>query len=136
MDFLIPVATLKDLFDPIVSFIDKIPGLRVILASILIFFLPGFAWSLVFFARNQVNKLERFVLSIRSECLDKIIPLGERHLRKAIKEFMAHYHAERNHQGIDSQIIQPDEYVGVAEGPVKTRSRLGALLNYYYREAA
>jgi len=79
---------------------------------------------------------ERFVLSIKSECLDKIIPLGEKHLRKAIKEFMAHYHAERNHQGIDSQIIQPDEHVGVAEGPIKTRSRLGGLLNYYYRKAA
>jgi len=78
----------------------------------------------------------RFVLSIKGECLDKIIPLGERHLRKAIKEFMAHYHAERNHQGLDSEIISPDEHVGVEEGQIKTRKRLGGLLNYYYREAA
>ena len=42
---------------------------------------------------------ERFVLSIKSECLNKIIPLGETHLRYAIKEYMEHYHAERNHQG-------------------------------------
>ena len=79
---------------------------------------------------------DRFVLSVKSECLDKIIPLGERHLRKAIKEFMTHYHAERNHQGLDSKIIRPDEHLGVAEGPIKTRPRLGGLLNYYYREAA
>jgi putative transposase len=42
---------------------------------------------------------ERFVLSIRSECLDQIIPLGERHLRKVMREYTEHYHAERNHQG-------------------------------------
>ena len=43
---------------------------------------------------------ERFVLSIKSECLNKIIPLGEKHLRLAIKEYMEHYHVERNHQGL------------------------------------
>jgi len=85
---------------------------------------------------NLNSVCERFVLSIKSECLDKIIPLGERHLRKAIKEYMAHYHAERNHQGLDSEIIHPDEHVGVRLGQIKTRSRLGGLLNYYYREAA
>ena len=85
---------------------------------------------------NLNSVYERFVLSMKSECLDKIIPLSERYLRKAIKKFMAHYHAERNHQGLDSVIIQPDEHVGLAHGPIKTRSRLGGLLNYYYREAA
>jgi len=54
---------------------------------------------------------------------------------KAIKEFMAHYHAERNHQGLDSRNIHPHEHVKAAEGPIKTRSRLPGLLNYYYREA-
>jgi len=49
---------------------------------------------------------------------------------------MAHYHSERNHQGLDSVIIHPDEHVGVDGGTIKTRSRLGGLLNYYYREAA
>jgi hypothetical protein len=44
---------------------------------------------------------ERFVLSIKSECLDRIVPLGEGHLRRAIGEYLAHYHGERNHQGLD-----------------------------------
>ena len=79
---------------------------------------------------------ERFVLSIKSECLNKIIPLGEKHLRQAIREFMGHYHAERNHQGFGSRIIRPDETIARSHSVVKTRSRLGGLLNYYYREAA
>jgi putative transposase len=79
---------------------------------------------------------ERFVLSIKSECLNMIIPLGEKHLRRAIREYMEHYHRERNHQGLDSRIISADDNVGRHEGVVKTKSRLGGFLNYYYREAA
>ncbi len=44
---------------------------------------------------------ERFVPSVKSECLAKILPLRERHLRKAVKEYTEHYHLERNHQGLD-----------------------------------
>jgi transposase InsO family protein len=47
---------------------------------------------------------ERFVLSIRSECLDRIVPLGEAHLRRAVSEYVAHYHQERNHQGIENRL--------------------------------
>ena len=79
---------------------------------------------------------ERFVLSIKSECLNKIIPLGEKHLRLTIKEYMEHYHVERNHQGLGSRIIFADENVEKHEGVVKTKSRLGGLLNYYHRAAA
>jgi transposase InsO family protein len=79
---------------------------------------------------------ERFVLSIKSECLSKIIPLGERHLRSAIKEYMKHYHFERNHQGLGSRIIHADKNVGGSEGIIKTRSHLSGFLNYYYRDAA
>ena len=79
---------------------------------------------------------ERFVLSIKSECLNRIIPLGEKHLRNVIKAYMEHYHIERNHQGLGSSIIHPDENVGKSEGGVRTRSRLGGFLNYYYRIAA
>jgi putative transposase len=79
---------------------------------------------------------ERFVLSIKSECLNKIIPLGEKHLRLAIKEYMEHYHRERNHQGLDSRIIYADDGVGRSEGDIKKRSRLGDFLNYYFRDAA
>ena len=78
---------------------------------------------------------ERFVLSIKSECLNKIIPFGEKHLRLAIKEYMEHYRGERNHQGLGSRIIHAEERVGRSEGVVKTRSRLGGFLNYYYRAA-
>ena len=79
---------------------------------------------------------ERFVRSIKSECLAKIIPLGERHLREAVKEYTEHYHLERNHQGINNELITK-----LAGGPdlnaaVKRRERLGGVLNYYYRRAA
>ena len=78
----------------------------------------------------------RFVLAIKSECLKKTIPLGEKHLRLLIQEYMEHYHLERNHQGLGSRIIRADEKVGRSEGAVRTRSRLGGFLNYYYRETA
>jgi putative transposase len=83
---------------------------------------------------------ERFVLSIRSlqcyECLNKIIPLGEKHLRLAIREYMEHHHTERNHQGLDSCIIHAGENAGRHGDSVKKKSRLGGVLNYYYRAAA
>jgi len=49
----------------------------------------------------------RLVRSIKEECLARVIPLGERHLRRTIAEFVTHYHAERNHQGIGNELIQP-----------------------------
>lgn len=48
---------------------------------------------------------ERFVRSIKSECLAQIIPLGERHRRNTVAEYFGHYHTERNHQGLDNQLI-------------------------------
>lgn len=50
---------------------------------------------------------ERFVLSIKTECLDKLILFGERHLRYVISEYIEHYHAERNHQGLGKRLIEP-----------------------------
>jgi len=79
---------------------------------------------------------ERFVLSIKSECLNRIIPLGEGHLRLAISQFMEHYHGERPHQGLDNELIAPLEKAAMGTGPVKCRERLGGILNYYYRDAA
>ncbi len=78
---------------------------------------------------------ERFVRSIRHECLRKVIPLGERHLRHLVAEFVAHYHLERNHQGIGNRLIEPPSGAH-AIGPVKCRERLGGMLRYYYRQAA
>jgi putative transposase len=79
---------------------------------------------------------ERFVHSVKSECLAKIIPLGERHLRMAIKEYTEHYHFERNHQGLDNQLIEkPSDEPNMGDA-VGCRERLGGLLKYYYRRAA
>ena len=78
---------------------------------------------------------ERFVLSIRSECLDRIIPLGEWHLRRAISDYMAHYHEERNHQGLGNALIDSSTAAN-DNGGVRRHQRLGGLLSYYHREAA
>ena len=64
---------------------------------------------------------ERSVLSIKSECLNKIIPLGEKHLRLVIKEYMEHYHTQRNYQGLSSNIIHAEKSVGRSEGVVKNK---------------
>jgi putative transposase len=77
---------------------------------------------------------ERFVRSIKEECLDRLILLGERHLRRAVAEFVAHYHVERNHQGLGNELIERLGHSDVA-GPVRRRQRLGGMLNYYYRAA-
>ena len=79
---------------------------------------------------------ERFVRSIKESCLDRMILFGEASLKMAIKNFVAHYHRERNHQGLANRIILPG--IGHVEsgGPVQRRQRLGGLLNYYYRVAA
>jgi transposase InsO family protein len=79
---------------------------------------------------------ERFVRSIKEECLSRVVPLGEGHLHLLVREYVEHYHRERNHQGLDNRLLQrappplrPDTYV-------QRRERLGGLLNFYYREAA
>lgn len=79
---------------------------------------------------------ERFVLTIKSECLNRIVPLGERHLRRAVHEFASHYHSERPHQGLDGKLITPERTTQEAEGRVVCRDRLGGILRYYHREAA
>jgi len=79
---------------------------------------------------------ERFVLSIKSECLNSVIPLGEKHLSELVREYVCHYHLERNHQGLDNVLITLLKCEFDPNSKVKCRSRLGGLLNYYYRDAA
>jgi putative transposase len=80
---------------------------------------------------------ERFVGSVRRECLARVIPLGERHLRENVQNFVEHYHAERNHQGLCNKLIVPVNYNAAAKGGrVARRRRLGGVLSYYHREAA
>jgi transposase InsO family protein len=84
-------------------------------------------------APNANAYAERFVRSINEECLDRIIPIGEEHFRGAVKEFVAHYHCERNHQGLENALI---EGALTASGRrVHRRQRLGGLLSYYMRAA-
>ena len=87
-------------------------------------------------APNANAYAERFVRSIKEECLDRMIPLGERHFRHALTEFVEHYHRERNHQGLDNQLIAPTLDSGSHSGRVRRRVRLGGLLSYYDRDAA
>ena len=79
---------------------------------------------------------ERFVRTIKESCLERMIFFGEYALRNAVFEFVAHYHAERNHQGLANRLIVPLTTSVEPDGTVERRQRLGGLLNYYYREAA
>jgi transposase InsO family protein len=78
---------------------------------------------------------ERFVGSIKESCLDRMVFFGERSLRTAIREFMAHYHRERSRQGIGNVLIIPERSPAHRQGSVQCHSRLGGLLNYYDRAA-
>ena len=60
-----------------------------------------------------------------------MIFFGERSLRNAVHEFLSQYHYERNHQGLDNCIIDPDNDVGKTTGEIKTREHLGGMLRYY-----
>jgi putative transposase len=79
---------------------------------------------------------ERWVRSVKEECLSKVILLGERSLQRALSNYVAHFHAERNHQGKGNVLLFPRATARQREGPVRRRERLGGLLNYYHREAA
>ena len=80
--------------------------------------------------------MERYMRSMKSECLNKFIFFGEKSLRRAVKEFTEHYHFERNHQGIDNNIIEPSDEVGCTNGQIQCRERLVGMLKYDYRDAA
>ena len=79
---------------------------------------------------------ERFVRSIKNECLRRMIFIGQASLRRAIGEYMAHYHEERNHQGLENRLIRPAPTHSADTGCIQRRRRLGGMLHYYYRAAA
>jgi putative transposase len=88
---------------------------------------------------NCNSYAERFVKTIRHEALNHFVIFGERHLRYVVKEFMAHYHTERFHQGLGGQLIERPAGSASdidAKGKVVCRSRLGGMLSFFYREAA
>jgi putative transposase len=93
-----------------------------------------------FQAPNCNAHAERFVRSIKEECLNRVVILGEAHLHRTLTAFVAHYHQERNHQGLDDRLIAPERLTpsgvnGPVRGPVLCRARLGGLLRYYHRAA-
>ena len=85
---------------------------------------------------NLNSHCERFVRSIKEESVRRMIFLGEASLRYTLNQYLAHYHSQRNHQGLDNQLIAPEPEVGGQRGQVRRRERLGGLLSYYYWEAA
>jgi putative transposase len=85
-------------------------------------------------APNANAYAERFVRSIKEECLDRIVPIGARHFRRAVAEYVAHYHGERNHQGLCNRLITGTPMIDLTSR-VRRRSRLGGLLNFYERAA-
>ena len=79
---------------------------------------------------------ERFVRSMKEECLSRVVPRGEGHVRLLVGEYVDHDHRERKHQGLDNQLLQrPPPSVSLA-ADVQRRECLGGLLNFYHREAA
>ncbi|HTU23752.1 MAG TPA: integrase core domain-containing protein [Pirellulales bacterium] len=97
---------------------------------------------LAYRAPNTAAYVERFVQSIKQECLDHFMVLGQRHMDHLCKEFVEHYHAERPHQGLDNEPLKPSgkkrkrqiDLIPISD--VACRKRLGGLLKHYYRKAA
>ena len=79
---------------------------------------------------------ERFVLSIKSECVGRMIFFTEKALRRSICSYVDHYHAERTHQGLENRLIESDDHERETVGKIHCRERLGGMLRYYYRKAA
>ncbi len=81
---------------------------------------------------------ERWIRSVKTELLSRMILIGERSLRHCLENYVAHFHEERNHQGKDNVILfpEPEDHLGESIGPIQTREGLGGLLKFYYREAA
>src|SRR5262249_31122502 len=74
---------------------------------------------------------ERWVRSVKEECLSKVVLFGERSLRRALSDYVEHYHAERNHQGKGNVLLFPRGTNVSRDGSIQCRERLGGLLRYY-----
>lgn len=83
---------------------------------------------------NLNSHIERFMRSLKGECLDQMIFFGQDHLERVTRDYLVHYHFERNHQGLNNELIEPVELPGT--GTIHVNQRAGGLLKYYYREAA
>jgi hypothetical protein len=86
-------------------------------------------------APNANTYMERWIRSVREECLDKLLIVNQAHLRRVLPEFAAYYNTARPHQGIDQKIPIVRSYA-VGKGQVRCRNVLGGIIHDYYREAA
>jgi transposase InsO family protein len=84
---------------------------------------------------NLSPHIERFMKSIKEECLLRMIFFGETTLRQAVTAYLAHYHRERNHQGLGNKLVESGDEVDRAGADIECRERLGGLLRYYHRAA-
>jgi hypothetical protein len=87
-------------------------------------------------APNTNAYVERFIQTLQVECLDHFLVFGEKHLDYLIREYVEHYHAERNHQGKSNVLLFRRVAETRRDGPVQCRGRLGGLLRYYHQDAA
>lgn len=79
---------------------------------------------------------ERFVRSVKEECLDRMVLFGSSSLKHALTEYTAHYHRERNHQGVSNRLLRSAVERRLTFGAVRRLQRLGGMLSFYHREAA
>lgn len=81
---------------------------------------------------------ERWIRSVKTEVLSRMIFFRERSLRHCLAHYVSHFHEERTHQGKRNVILvpAPTDRIGESSGQIRTRERFGGLLKFYYREAA
>ena len=85
---------------------------------------------------NLNSHIERFMRSLKEECLGRMIFFGEKALHTATVSYVEHFLTERNHQGVSNRLLLPGSEVGQTAGDIACRERLGGLLQYFYRKAA
>ena len=84
---------------------------------------------------NLNSFAERWVRSVKEECLSKLVLFGEESLRRALAQYQEHHHGERPHQGKGNVILFPSSEESDGDSAIRCRERLGGLLKYYTREA-
>ncbi|GJM17982.1 MAG: integrase [Phycisphaeraceae bacterium] len=78
---------------------------------------------------------ERFVRSIKSECLEHVIPIGEQHLRRAVDSYVEHYNRDRPHQGLGNNLLHPCAQLVPSEDRIVCDEKIGGLIRSYRRAA-
>jgi transposase InsO family protein len=79
---------------------------------------------------------ERFVRTIKEECVNRMILFGRSSLERALNQYLVHYHTERNYQGVGNLLLRSSTGFPRRSGPVRRRERLGGMLSFYHRDAA